>query len=254
MTPFETAPSLAAIPGIRHGFFGRDGGVSTGEFEGLNVSWSVGDDPAVVEQNRSRVEEAIGAGPLAILKQVHSPIVATIDTPIEASSIEADALVTATPGIALSILTADCTPILFADPQAGVIGAAHAGWRGAVDGVIAATIDAMTALGAHPGRIHAAYGPTIYAPNYEVGDKFVSDFLALHPGGAHHFHTPPGGQPHFDLPGFVEEQLRTAGLASVERVGSCTYASPDRYFSHRRATHEKTRTGRQISVIGLTQL
>lgn len=254
MTACETASALAAIPAIRHGFFGRSGGVSTGDFAGLNVSWSVGDDPLVVEQNRRRVEEAIGAGKLVILRQVHSARVETVTGPVNPSSREADAMVTATPGLALAILTADCTPILFADPAAGVIGAAHAGWRGAVDGVVDNVVAAMTALGADPARIRAAYGPTISGPNYEVGEGFKRDFLVLHPDGGRHFHTPPRGQPHFDLPGFVEARLRAAGVTTIERVGACTYAHPERYFSHRHATHRGTRTGRQIAVIGLTQV
>ncbi len=252
MTPFETASNLTALPKVRHGFFGRTGGISEGEFAGLNVSWSVGDDPAIVEQNREFVRGAIGAGPLAILKQVHSSDVKVLTAPLAPSTVEADALVTATPAIALAILTADCTPILFADPGAGIIGAAHAGWRGAVDGIIGNTIAAMKHLGANPANIRAAYGPTIHAPNYEVGDKFKADFLALHPGGEQFFHTPSGKQVHFDLPGFVADQLRAAGVAQIEQVGGCTYANPDRYFSHRYATHKGTRTGRQIAVIGLT--
>ncbi len=254
MTPFETAANLRTIPKVRHGFFGRRGGYSADDFAGLNVSWSVGDDAEIVERNRDLVKSAIGAGPLVILRQVHSARVETIREPVEASAIEADAIVTATPGLALAILTADCTPILLADPETGILGAAHAGWRGAVDGIIGNVVSAMERLGADPARILAAYGPTIHAPNYEVGDKFKTDFLALHPGGAHHFHVPPGGQAHFDLPGFVEAQLRAAGIANVERVGGCTYAHPDRYFSHRYATHKGTRTGRQIAVIGMTQV
>ncbi len=254
MTLFETAPALTAIPSIRHGFFGRQGGVSRGEFEGLNVSWSVGDDAGLVDENRNIVRNAIGAGPLAILKQVHSAQVETLTAPIEPSTIEADALVTATPAIALAILTADCTPILLADPKAGIIGAAHAGWRGAVDGIIGNVVSAMEKLGATPADIIAACGPTIHAPSYEVGDKFKADFLALHPGGGHHFHTASGQKPHFDLPGFVAAQLEAAGIGTVEQVGLCTYAHPDRYFSHRYATHQGTRTGRQVAVIGLTQV
>jgi YfiH family protein len=251
ITP-ETSPALSAVPAIRHGFFGRAGGVSTGDFSGLNVSVTVGDDAGAVAANRQSVAESLGAGPLAILKQTHSTRVETVTGPIAPGMIDADAMVTATPGITLSILTADCTPILFADPEARVIGAAHAGWRGAVDGIIGNTIAAMVALGADPLRIVAAYGPTIHGDNYEVGEQFRADFLALHPGGAHHFHTPVGKKPHFDLPGFVAEQLRAAGVRAVEQVGACTYAHPDRYFSHRYATHKRTRTGRQIAVIGLT--
>ena len=248
----ETAGNLAGLPGIRHGFFGRTGGVSSGDFTGLNVSLSVGDDPASVAANRAIVDDTMGLGPLMILRQTHSTRVETLAGPIAPSSLDADAMVTATPGLALAILTADCTPILLADPDARVVGAAHAGWRGAAEGIIGNTIAAMVALGAAPSRIRAAIGPTISGPNYEVGDQFRADFLALHPGGTHHFHTPEGGRPHFDLPGFVVEQLAAAGIGSVENLGACTYAAPERYFSHRYATHHSTSTGRQIAVIGMT--
>lgn len=254
MTSPETSPALSRIPQIRHGFFARDGGVSTGDFAGLNVSTTVGDDAEMVMQNRQIVEETIGIGPLVILKQTHSTRVETVTGPIAPSSVDADAMVTATPGLALGILTADCTPILLVDTEVGVIGAAHAGWRGAVDGIIGNTISAMVALGASQSRIIAAFGPTIHGVSYEVGDKFKADFLALHPGGTAHFHTPAGGRPHFDLPGFVAAQLRQAGVSVVDHVGACTYAHPDRYFSHRYATHQGTRTGRQIAVIGLSQV
>lgn len=252
MTPYETSAALGALPGLRHGFFGRTGGVSSGDFAGLNVSTSVGDDPEAVAANRQTVTDAMAIGPIAILKQTHSTRVQTITGTIDPGTIDADAMVTAIPGMALGILTADCTPILFADPETRIIGAAHAGWRGAVEGIIGNTIAAMAALGATPSRIVAAYGPTIHGENYEVGDQFKADFLALHPTGEAHFHAPPGGNAHFDLPGFVAAQLTAVGIGTIEQVGACTYAHPDRYFSHRYATHQRTRTGRQIAVIGLT--
>lgn len=227
--------------------------MSAGEFSGLNVSHAVGDDAQTVDQNRQVVADSIGQRPLVILKQVHSARAETITAALT-GVVEADAMVTATPGLALGILTADCTPIIFADPDAGIIGAAHAGWRGAVDGIIGNTVAAMIALGADPANIRAAYGPTISGENYEVGPQFMADFLALHPTGSHHFSTPPGGQPHFDLPGFVDAQLRAASVLSVERVGLCTYAHSDRYFSHRYATHNGTRTGRQIAVVAMSQV
>lgn len=256
MSIYETSEGLSGIAGVTHGFFGRAGGQSTGEFADNNVSLAVGDDPVAVLANRAGVARMMGFDPaqLCILKQVHSNHAETVTTPVGDRMIEADAMVTATPGLLLGILTADCTPILFADPEAGVIGAAHAGWRGAVDGVVEHTVEAMTAVGARRENIICAYGPTIYGENYEVGEQFMADVLALHPDAAPHFHTPPGGAPHFDLPGFVEEQVRRAGIERVERVGASTYANPGRYFSHRRATHQGTRTGRQIAVIGLTQV
>jgi YfiH family protein len=154
--------------------------------------------------------------------------------------------------LALGILTADCTPILFADPIAGVIGAAHAGWRGAVDGICGATIEAMVALGAQPENIIAAIGPTISGANYEVGDQFKADFLALQPHGERHFFAPEGKKTHFDLPGFVAAQLSKSGVGTIEKVGGCTYGEPGRYFSHRYGTHQNSRTGRQVAIIGLT--
>ncbi|VDS05575.1 Laccase domain protein YfiH [Devosia equisanguinis] len=234
-----------------HGFFGRDGGVSLGDFAGNNMSTAVGDDAKAVAANRAGALAALGFAPdvLCLLRQVHSARVETITGPIAPGTIEADAMVTDRPGLVLGILTADCTPILLADAEAGVVGAAHAGWRGAVDGIAAATVKAMVALGAEPSRITAAIGPTITQPNYEVGEQFRADVLALHPDADRYFVTPPGGKPHFDLPGLVEEQLRAAGIATVERVGGCTYGQPERYFSHRFATHRGTGTGRQIALV-----
>ncbi|KKB86736.1 hypothetical protein VW29_00285 [Devosia limi DSM 17137] len=251
IAPFEQSPALAAIPTIRHGFFGRRGGISTGVYTGLNVSDSGGDDPEAAAANRAIVSASLGLGEPVILRQVHSNRVVTLDAPPTGPRVEADALVTNRPGIALGILTADCTPILFADSAAGIVGGAHAGWRGAVDGIVGNTIAAMVALGADPARIVAAIGPTISAPNYEVGPQFLADFLALHPNGGKHFFVPEGRREHFDLPGFIREQLATAGITRIEQVGACTYGAPERYFSHRYATHQGTTTGRQIAVIGL---
>jgi YfiH family protein len=245
---------LTASPALRHGFFDRQNGVSDGDYAGLNVSLNVGDDPIAVMANRQQVADAMGGRPLIILKQVHSARVEIISGPMDASEIEADAMVTNAPGVLLGIMTADCTPVLLADPEAGIVGAAHAGWRGALDGVIANTVAAMVDLGADRARIIAAYGPTISGGKYEVGDQFRADFLALRPEGSRYFLTPPGGVPHFDLPGFVAASLAAAGVTRAEQVGLCTYSHPERYFSHRFATHRKTHTGRQIAVIGLTQL
>lgn len=251
---FEKSPALATLSRLRHGFFGRSGGVSTGDFASLNVSEAVGDDAGRIAENRARIAEALGftPGQLAILRQVHSTRAVTLTAPPEPGARpEADAMVTSVPGVALAILTADCAPILLVDPEAGVIGAAHAGWRGAMEGVLANAVSAMTALGAEPARIIAAIGPTISAANYEVGPQFMADFLELHSGGERHFHKGPGGREHFDLSGFVSERLREAGVGTVEVAGGCTYGHPDRYFSHRHATHQGTQTGRQLSVIGL---
>lgn len=252
---FEQSAALSAIASIRHGFFGRAGGVSQGVFAGNNMSVSVGDAAELVEANRAGAAQALGfdRADLVLVKQVHSADVLTITGQHGSGSpIEADAMVTTVPGLALGILTADCTPILFADPHAGASGAAHAGWRGAVDGICGATVAAMVALGAEPANIVAAIGPTISGANYEVGDQFKADFLKLHPDAEAHFYVPEGQKVHFDLPGFVEAQLRQSGVQSIERVGGCTYGAPHRYFSHRYASHQGTKTGRQIAIIGLT--
>jgi len=251
--PHEQSPGLIAMPDVRHAFFGREGGLSTGLFSSLNLSESVGDEPAVVDDNRKLVTAALGLEPhrLALLKQTHSARVVTLTGPHSGPRIEADALVTARTGIALGILTADCTPILLADPLAGVIGAVHAGWRGAADNIIGTAVQAMVELGAEPPRMVAAIGPTISGANYEVGEQFMANFLALHPDSDHRFSQPRDGKAHFDLPGFVADQLQAAGIHTVDKVGGCTYADPQRYFSHRFATHAGTRTGRQIAIIAL---
>ena len=251
--PHEQSPGLIAMPNVHHAFFGREGGLSIGAFASLNLSESVGDDPAVVADNRKLVTAALGFEPhlLALLKQTHSARVLTITGPHTGPRVEADAMVSTRAGIALGILTADCTPILLADPIAGVIGAAHAGWRGAADNIIGVTVEAMVALGADPARVIAAIGPTISSANYEVSEQFMADFLALHPASAHRFTQSPGAKPHFDLPSFVADQLQAAGVQTIDKVGGCTYADPQRYFSHRFATHAGTKTGRQIAIIGL---
>lgn len=253
--PFEQSPALAAIAPLRHGFFGRKGGSSVGEFAENNMSIAVGDTPHLVEANRHGAAQELGylRKNLYLLKQVHSATVRVLtDYPDVDEPVEADAMVTNLPALALGILTADCTPILFADAEAGVIGAAHAGWKGAASNICEATIMGMVSIGADVGRIVAAIGPTISGENYEVGPQFMTDFVALQPDGWRHFSVPAGKRTHFDLPGFVEHSLRGAGVQTVDRVGGCTYGQPERYFSHRYATHHQTKTGRQIAVIGLT--
>lgn len=253
MIPFRTSSLLGLNPALRHGFFGRKGGVSEGDFGALNVSYAAGDDPEAVRENRRLVAENMGIGPLVVLKQVHSDRVVTVEkSAMPDGTIEADALVTKDKGVALGILTADCAPLLFADPEAGVVGAAHAGWKGAAQGIALNTIKAMTDLGADPARILVTVGPTISGSNYEVGPDFMAEFLALQPAAGESFSTPEGKREHFDLGGFLLSQLRPLGLAAVDLVADCTYALPERYFSHRFATHNQTRAGRQISVIGLT--
>lgn len=248
---FINAPALQ-LAGIRHGFFGRAGGVSTGLFASLNMSTTTGDDPLHVAQNRAQVAAAFGASSeqMATVRQVHSARVATIAEAGDHG--EADAMVTKQPNLLLGILTADCTPILLADPESRVIGAAHAGWKGATTGIIANTVERMRQLGADPARILAVIGPAISAASYEVGPDFAEALLRDHPDAASRIGKPaPGAREHFDLPGFVADRLRAAGVGTVHDLAICTYADPDRWFSHRRATHEGTTTGRQISLIGL---
>jgi len=253
--PFEQSRLLTGIPGLHHGFFGRRGGHSTGDFASLNISESVGDLPAHVVRNRAEVLDALGlpTATLAQLTQVHSAHVVTLTDPHEAASRpEADGIVTATPGVLLSIRTGDCAPILLADPEAAVIGAAHAGWRGALSGIVGATVAAMRRLGAEPSRIVAAIGPTISLDSYEVGPDFAAKLLKEHRDAESRMRTPAGGREHFDLPGFVFDQLIEAGVGKVNDLGRCTYGNPKHYFSHRRATHEGKKSGRQASIIGLS--
>lgn len=242
-----------ALAPLRHGFFTRRGGASSGVFEGLNCGTGSTDQSEVVAINRARVAEAMGvsADHLLGVHQVHSPTVITVDGPM-ANKPKADALVTATPRLALSILTADCQPVLFADPDASVIGAAHAGWRGALDGVLSATVVAMEALGATRNNITAIIGPSISQAAYEVGPEFFEDFLAEDPEYARFFAQGTGDRMQFDLPAFGLHQLRAAGVGHAEWTRHCTYSDPDRFYSYRRTTHEKEADyGRLIAAITL---
>ncbi len=249
--PVLTSDALSGVP---HGFLGRQGGISTGDFASLNVSEAVGDEPDIAAENRRLAAAALGFAPdrLSVARQVHSADVITLTEPIPyAARPEADGLVTNVPGLLLGTLTADCAPILFADMEANVIGAAHAGWKGAINGVAEATVRAMEALGARRSSIAAAIGPTISAASYEVGPEFAADVLSRHLDAAPFITNPPGGREHFNLPGFLQGRLRAFGLGTVLNLGVCTYADPQAWFSHRRATHQGTRTGRQIALIGL---
>lgn len=252
--PFESSRALQRLSGIRHAFFGRRGGNSTGDFASLNASESVGDKPIHVQKNREQMTALLGFSveALAQVKQVHSARAVVLTDPAAISERpEADAIVTNIRGACLGILTADCTPILLADAEAGVIGAAHAGWRGAVTGIAEATVVAMESLGADPARIVAAIGPTISAANYEVGPEWAAELLKHHRDAANRVSKPEGGREHFDLPGFVFDHLIEAGVGVVDDLRICTYAEPKKYFSHRWATHKGIPTGRQLSIIGL---
>lgn len=245
-----TADALAPL---RHGFFTRKGGASSGVFDGLNCGLGSSDQTEVVKINRARVAEAMHVAPehLVTVYQVHSPDVVTVDAPLETAP-EADAMVTATPGVALAILTADCQPVLFADAQSGVIGAAHAGWRGALEGVLEATVDAMEALGATRDNITAVIGPSISQAAYEVGPDFIDAFLDQDPDNSRFFANGNADRYQFDLTGYGVHRLRSAGVGHAEWTRHCTYSDPARFFSYRRATHAKEADyGRLISSIRL---
>jgi polyphenol oxidase len=238
---------------LRHGFFTRRGGASSGVFTGLNCGYGSSDQREIVQINRGRVAEAMGVPEthLVGVHQIHSATAVTVDGPLDEKP-QADALVTATPGIALSVLTADCQPVLFADRDAGVIGAAHAGWRGALDGVLAATVEAMEALGAQRANISAVIGPCISQRAYEVGPEFIEDFLAEDPDYARYFANGADDRMQFDLPGFGLNRLRAAGVGHAEWTRHCTYGDPDRFYSYRRTTHSKEADyGRLIAAITL---
>lgn len=241
-----------ALP-VRHGFFTRRGGASSGIFAGLNCGPGSTDLAEIVAINRGRVADAMGVDAEALLTvhQVHSADVAQITTP-PAIRPRADAMVTATPGLALGILTADCQPVLFADAKAGVIGAAHAGWRGARDGVLEATLDAMEVLGADRRDIAAVIGPCISQSAYEVGQEFFETFTDDDPDSRRFFINGTADRMMFDLPGYGLHRLRSAGVGHAEWTRHCTYADPSRFFSYRRTTHAKEADyGRLISVIRL---
>lgn len=237
----------------RHGFFTRKGGASSGIFAGLNCGAGSTDQADIVAINRARAADTMGVdvSHLVTLNQVHSPICLTVDAPLSIRP-EADALATATPGLALAILTADCQPVLFADTGAGVIGAAHAGWRGAKAGVLEATLDAMETLGARRANIHAVIGPTISQAAYEVGPEFFEAFTDDDPETRRFFANGSGGRMLFNLPGYGLWRLRAAGVGLAEWTGHCTYSDADRFFSFRRTTHAgEADYGRLISIIRL---
>ena len=242
---------LGAIP---HGFLGRRGGLSTGLVAGLNAGLGSGDDETAVAENRARAAAAVLPGAvLTGVYQVHSPRCVTVTQPwSDAGRPQADALVTDRKGVLLGIVTADCAPVLLADPAAGVIGAAHAGWKGALSGVIDNTVAAMLTLGARREAITAAVGPCIGQPSYEVDDQFAARFGEADPANSAYFSPGRPGHWQFDLEAYVAHRLGLAGIARVEKLGLDTRASPDRFYSYRRATlNGEPAYGRQISLIGL---
>jgi YfiH family protein len=246
----RTADILRDLPGIAHGFFGRGGGISTGVYASLNCGPGSRDDPTAVAENRARSVAALAPGArLVSLAQIHSPLIRTVGAAWDFSvRQEGDGMVTNLPGVMLGILTADCAPVLFADAEAGVIGAAHAGWKGAVAGVLDNTVAAMERLGAKPGRIVAAIGPTISQANYEVGEDLRARFGA----DDERYFAPSDRAGHFrlDLPGYVHKRLAQAGVSQVQDLALCTYPPANGFFSYRRATHlGEADYGREISGI-----
>lgn len=244
-TPFKTHTLLQS----KHGFFGRQGGVSKGVYESLNVGERSHDKAADIVENRRRVAEALNAKRLVSLSQIHSDRVEIITEP-PTEPFEADGLVTTVKGLAISALSADCGPVLLEDYKNGVIGACHAGWRGALGGIIESTIAAMCETGANTENIHAVLGPCISQPNYEVGNDFKSEFLEIDERYDGFFKNNEKDIPHFDLPAFILSRLRATGVEHCEWLGDCTYLQPESYFSYRRNTHEGiSGYGRNISVI-----
>jgi len=252
---FIEAPELASYPNIHHAFFTRRGGVSEGIYASLNGGLGSSDDPAKVAENRRRMAAELDLTPDALISvhQTHSADAVIVEGPWKAERPKADGMATSVPGVALAITTADCGPVLFADPHVGVIGAAHAGWRGAATGILEATIEAMERLGARRHKIVAVLGPTISQTAYEVGPDFVARFAEESADNSRFFQ--PSERPDhamFDLPGFIFSRLEAAGIGEFANLGLCTYSDEERFFSYRRTTHRgEPDYGRLISAITL---
>jgi len=253
--PFLTSPLLAALPGVRHAFFTREGGVSEGVYAGLNTGPGSNDDPGRVAQNRRRAMASLDFAPSALVTgyQVHSAAIAFVDGPWPGAAPHVDGIVTGTAGVVCGALAADCAPVLVADPDARIVAAAHAGWRGALAGVVDEAVRVMVERGGNPARMTAAIGPCIGPASYEVGLEFLEAFLAADEANARHFR--PGMEPDkrlFDLPGYVLAQLAAAGVTRAEWIGCDTFADEARFFSNRRALHRgETDYGRLLSAIAL---
>jgi polyphenol oxidase len=250
------ANTLAKLSGIRHAFFTREGGVSSGIYASLNGGVGSNDSADSVTENRARMATTLGVSPEHFLTtyQIHSPAVFIAEQPWALNDRpRADAIVTKVPRLAIGVSTADCGPLLFADPTAGVVAAAHAGWRGALGGVIGATVEAMERLGAERSRIVAALGPMIRQPNYEVGADLVSKFVAADADNERFFAAATrANHAMFDLAGYIRARLQDAGIVEPADLQACTYADADKFFSFRRATHRgESDYGRHINAIAL---
>lgn len=249
------APQLSGNDGIDHCFFGRRGGVSGGIYRSLNVGLGSKDERDHVAENRRRVARAMTVADdcLLTLYQVHSPDVVHVTTPADTAGVKADAMVTGEPGLALGVLAADCAPVLFADPQARLIGAAHAGWGGAFRGVLEATVEALVDLGARRERLRAVIGPCIAQASYEVGPEFLDRFVVADAANARYFvPSDRHGHHRFDLPGYALDRLRRAGIAAPVWLGRDTCAEEAAFFSYRRSVHRAEGDyGRQVSAIRL---
>ena len=240
------------LDGVKHGFFTREGGLSAGIYEGLNCGTGSNDDPDHVRQNRALVAAHMGVEDqhLISVHQIHSPDVIAVEAPHSGDKPQCDGMVTRTPGIALGVLSADCAPILFADAQAGVVGAAHSGWKGTQAGIGARTVEAMEALGANRADISAAIGPCISQRAYEVGPEFMDSFIDEDPDHARFFAGGQGDRVQFDLPGFILASLRACGIGRAGWTGHCTYSDAQKFYSYRRTTHAGAPDyGRLISAI-----
>ncbi|MEO5336421.1 MAG: peptidoglycan editing factor PgeF [Magnetospirillum sp. WYHS-4] len=251
------ASALSGLPGVQHAFFTREGGCSAGLYATLNCGPGSKDDPEAVRANRGRTMASLGldSGALVTVHQVHSSACVVVDGPWNGGAPQADAMATRTPGLALGILTADCAPVLFADPEAGVVAAAHAGWKGARAGILEATVEAMVGLGARHESILAAVGPCIHQPSYEVGPEFLAALTGDDPANGRFF-VPSGRDGHhlFDLPGYVAMRLESAGVARFEVLSRDTRREEKTFFSYRRATLEgQADYGRQLSAIALAR-
>jgi hypothetical protein len=250
-----TSDLLSGAAGVRHAFFTRKGGVSKGIYASLNVGIGSKDRPGAVAENRARAAASFKVEARALIScyQIHSATVIAADRPW-AERPEGDAMVTRAAGLMCGVLTADCAPVLIADPEAGVVGAAHAGWKGALAGVVGNTVEAMAARGARPERMLAAVGPCIGPASYEVGGEFVERFRAEDAAYERFFAAGEGGKARFDLPGFVVERLRQAGVGQAEWIGRDTFAEPDVFFSNRRAfKQQEPDYGRLLSAIMLVR-